>query len=229
MILIVNLVPLDMTVANRWFYFPQIGLLGMLVFVWQNFAATYSVMNRIFIPVSLSIIMIFGTRTVLRNFDWADNVTLYSSDLKNDPLNFYLENNLGATLYKLTDKTGAETHLLNSVKLYQSWFPPFKNLGHLYFYQKNYEKAEKYYQKAMRLGSYDATVYTNYAKILSLKKEYKLAYDLLTSYLNYFPDNRDFLITLVFLSNKLGLKDKEYYYGQLLLQTKNNPPVFVTP
>lgn len=227
--LIMNIIPLDMTAAERWFYFPQIGLLGILVFFSLKVIRHKPKMFGVFLITILFIIMLLGTRTVVRNFDWTNSYTLYSSGVINDRSNFYLENNLASALYDRNDYQGAEQHLLKSINLYQSWFPPYKNLGHLYFFQKKYDLAEKYYQQAIRLGSYDPKNYTNYATILIFQNKYQEAFNLLSFYRSFFPGNEDFLLHLIFLSNKLRFSDKEIYFQQELLKLKKPVNMHFTP
>ncbi len=76
-----QLFPLDMTVADRWMYLPIVGLLGVVGVNIQ--AIMHSSKNRIAFGVMLGIILIslLSVRTIIRNTNWSDEVTLLSHDL----------------------------------------------------------------------------------------------------------------------------------------------------
>jgi len=96
-----QLVPLDGTVADRWFYFPMIGFLGMLTVMISNLSqATLQKYQRVFVGSVAVLILVLSGRAFARTLDWVDNFTLYSHDLALQPDSFYLTNNVGVELYR---------------------------------------------------------------------------------------------------------------------------------
>jgi tetratricopeptide (TPR) repeat protein len=114
-----QIIPLEYTVAQRWFYFTKIGLIGFLGAVFWAFAE-YGFVKRfrnILLVTFCLIILAFSVRTFMRNFDFKDNLTLASRDLAGNPDSFELELIYGTEQLKLKNYEEARLHLLRSVDL----------------------------------------------------------------------------------------------------------------
>ncbi|MGH7204522.1 MAG: tetratricopeptide repeat protein [Candidatus Levyibacteriota bacterium] len=71
---------LDMTVADRWFYFAGIGLLGLFGVLFSSIKL-YSEKSRLIIIVLLTIIIsALSVRTMIRNSNFQNNLTLLEHD-----------------------------------------------------------------------------------------------------------------------------------------------------
>lgn len=140
---------LDMTVADRWWYFPLIGLLGIFGLVGE--IRMFDRGKKTVIAAGL-IILALAVRTMMRNTDWRDPITLYSHDgavLEN----FDLENSLGAELNMVGKTNEAIFHFQKSVNLFPHETNLF-NLGLAYETAGDPDKAEKYYFEALKAKSY---------------------------------------------------------------------------
>lgn len=132
--------PLDMTVADRWFYFPIVGLLGIIGIGLNILQRSYHLNKKILILAMIIILTLFSLRTFVRTFDWKDNLTLYGRDSKNSSENFRLMDQFAMALYlngRIQDALGVETRSVST-------FPTItnlQNLGILYLETKQYEKA----------------------------------------------------------------------------------------
>jgi len=155
--------PLDMTVAERWFYLPVVGLLGMMGAVWSKSGNKLVIMGVI-------IIAIFSIRSFFRTMDWKNGLTLYGRDIKISKGAFDLENNYGVELFRAGDYQEAKVHFLKSTELAPYWWTNWNNLGAVYEQEKNYQKALEYYQKSIDNGQY-YLAYENMAKILVLQEK----------------------------------------------------------
>lgn len=78
--LLVQLFPLDMTVADRWFYFPMLGILGMLGCIIQQVSKER--IRKILPMLAIIIIILLATRTIVRNTNWYNLLSLYSHDVQ---------------------------------------------------------------------------------------------------------------------------------------------------
>ncbi len=89
-----NILRLDMVFAERWLYFPIIGLLGMIGITLDRNINTKQ-RERLFFIFFVFIVVVFSTKTFLRSFDWQDEVTLFTHDYKVDDTNLGGQMNLG--------------------------------------------------------------------------------------------------------------------------------------
>ena len=155
--------PLDMTVAERWFYLPIVGILGMMGAIWSKSG------NRVVI-MGVIIITIFSARSFFRTMDWKNGLTLYGRDIRISKGAFDIENNYGVELFRAGDYQEAKVHFLKSTELAPHWWTNWNNLGAVYEQEKNYQKASEYYQKSIDNGQY-YLAYENLAKILVLQEK----------------------------------------------------------
>ncbi len=148
MSLLLQIFPLDMTVADRWFYFPMVGILGMMGIlakqVLPQILKKYSVLA---LSALIVLLVVLSLRTMIRNADWYSIFTLYSKDTTVYP-NYDLEDFLGAYLVGLKDYQGAKYHFEKSVQLLPHDTNMF-NLGSVYETLGDYKKAMTYYQEAL--------------------------------------------------------------------------------
>jgi tetratricopeptide (TPR) repeat protein len=161
MLMHIQLLPLDMTVADRWFYFPFIGLLGML-FVMIEYFFPLSKTKHLLIPLSCAILLMLSVRTMVRNANYSDEITLYSHDrLVED--NYEIELNLGSAYGVAGNLDQTLTHYQNSVTLFPNE-ANYDSMGLFSEWKGNLSDAKMYYEKARLARSF----YLNPKKRLSL-------------------------------------------------------------
>jgi len=142
-------IPLDATVVDRWFYFPMVGVLGMLAVIYEKI--NYSLKQKLTLILTILLLVIFSGRTFIRSLDFKDNLTLENNDIKVSKEAFDLENQLGFTYYAMGSLNEAKMHAEKSIKL----FPNATNynlLGAIYVGLSNYPLAKASYEKALRYG-----------------------------------------------------------------------------
>lgn len=114
--LYLQIFPLDMTVADRWFYFPIVGMLGIfgvLLTVYTN--SLIRLKNVLYIAAVLYIAFL-SVRTIIRNFDWIDPLRLYLHD-STIQTSFDLENNIGGEYFSKGNFIYAYAHYKISNRL----------------------------------------------------------------------------------------------------------------
>lgn len=151
-----QLIPLDMTVADRFFYFPFVGLLGMIGITISKFKIKNSKLRMVCIMFVFFIISCLVIRTIIRNTIWQDEMTLYSHDSQVVD-NFYLENNLGGVYLTQQNYVAAIAHYQKSVSLDPHEINLY-NLGYAYEQTGNLQKAASYYQLALEYRIIPSTV-----------------------------------------------------------------------
>lgn len=216
-----QIVPLDMTVADRWFYFPMIGLLGIFGTMLTKFRITNFSNSKYFIFAAL-ILLSLSARTFFRNFDWKDGLTLFSHDIKLQTESYDLENNLGTELFRAKRYGEAETHFLKSTQLAPYWWTNWSNLGVVVERKGRLEDAKNYYQKAIDQGNYHLA-YENMAGLLLFKERGpKQAIEFTQLSLKKLPYNHKLWLILVLSYYQTGEKDKALTVAQKYFQLLPN-------
>jgi len=193
--------PLDLTVSDRWFYLPMVGLLGLIGIIVKKLKP-----KKLQIAIFCILISVLSLRTIIRTFDWRDGLTLYSKDIKISKNAFDLENNLGTELFRRGKIQEAKIHFERSTHLAPHWWTNWNNLGVVELRQGNIEKAKEYYQKAIQNGNY-YLAYENLASLLLFQeKNPEKAKDFCQKSLQKLPYNPKLWLILSLAEYQLGNK-----------------------
>jgi tetratricopeptide (TPR) repeat protein len=91
LLLLLQIIPLDMTVSEPWFYFPIVGLLGMIGIVLISFEDYIN--PDWFLVIVAIVILLFGVRSLIRGLDYSSPYTLAKSNIaasKEDYTAYYI-------------------------------------------------------------------------------------------------------------------------------------------
>ena len=182
--------PLDMTVSDRWFYLPMAGLLGLLAICFKQLWDKFQKKKLLMVYALFSIIAVFSIQTYIRSRHWKNSLTIYSHDIKINPLSFDLTNNYGVALFRINQIPLAKDQFFKSAQLAPQWWTNWNNLGVCIEQEGDLETALSYYRKAINNGRY-YLAYENYAKVLIKQNKLEEAKNFLHSEaLLYFPNNQ---------------------------------------
>ncbi|MDD2823199.1 MAG: hypothetical protein PHQ59_03910 [Candidatus Daviesbacteria bacterium] len=198
--------PLDMTVSDRWFYFPIIGLLGVLGVVFSQFKYNNRIKNIAFLSLGI-IIILLSIRTINRNSNWKDGLTLYGHDVLVYNPAFDLENNYGVELFRANRFDEAEKHFAISTQVAPNWWTNWSNLGVIAERKNKIEEAKIYYQRAIDNGQY-YLAYQNLAKIYLVYESPQKTVDFCEQSLKILPNNGSLWTVLSIAEYKLKQTDK---------------------
>lgn len=208
-----QILPLDMTVADRWFYFGMAGILGFVGIFMQTFSKFVKNNNKTIIAIlGILILVILMTRTIIRNYEWADYTRLYTHDISVSD-NFLIQEEYAIDLVK----DGKLNEALEPAKNSVEYFPHEENLYNLgYIYEElgNLEKAKKYYSQALQATNYtpgethhNQNVYLRLARILVYSDDPNNSKKFIEEALKVYP-NSDMLWLFLSLS-EYKLQNKE--------------------
>ncbi len=201
--------PLDGTVADRWFYFPMMGLCGLIACLltpaWPKLKRYWPAFVLVLIPLSV--------RSHVRGSDWKNGMTLYQHDLALLPESYDLQNNLGVELFRASNPQAALEHFQKSVELAPHWTINWNNLGAAFETLGQSEKALDSYCKSIRNGVY-YVAFENYPALLIKMGRFQEALDFV------------FYLGLPHLPNHATLlKIREYLISSQKMQP-SSPPKF---
>ncbi len=180
--LVLNIFPLDMSLAERWLYFPLIGVAAAVVWQVVDRAKTVSVL------ILSAVVVLLGTRTWLRSYNWRSGLILYGHDIKLNSGAYDLNNNYGTELYRAGRRREAKKYFLKSVELAPDWWVNRSNLGVALASEGQEKQAERQYRQALTNGSY-YLAYENLAGLLFNQKRYKEVIEIGEAGLKSLPAN----------------------------------------
>jgi len=143
-----QIIPLDQTVSDRWFYFPMVGLLGMMGVLAKYLNLDEGHKFRTLVFVMIGVITILSVRVVARNTNWKNESTLYTHDIKYNTDSFQLEKGLAVLASQKGDFAEAEKHYIRSTELFPS-SNTFSGIAIYYLKNKKYEKAANNFTVAL--------------------------------------------------------------------------------
>ena len=207
LLLHLQIIPLNMTVADRWFYFPLIGLLG-LIGVWLQIIKIIKNHKYTFLTIAVIVICALSLRTIVRNSDWKDAISLYSHDLRAGGENYSIHINLGDELMRLNRLDEAKEHFQKSVELSPGQSINWSNLGVIYALQGDTFTAKKYLLKAIKNNSSFYPAYEKYGFILLKDKKFIEARNFLKRTIKKYPERPILYIFLAEAEYKSGNKSE---------------------
>lgn len=204
LLLHLQIIPLDATVADRWFYFPIVGVLGIIGTLLQAYNINLS--NKYAVTIIIIILTLLSIRTFDRSFDWRDEFALAKHDVKVSDSHI-LENSLASKLLIMGRYDEAKPHAERSVELfpYQS---NLNTLGSIYFYLHEYSAAKEQYKRALQLGD-SRVAYSNLALLAIVTNDnLENTKEFIQDALEKYPNDLLLLSNLSIVEYKLGNIDK---------------------
>jgi tetratricopeptide (TPR) repeat protein len=234
MVIHLQILPLEMTVAIRWFYFPVIGLLGMIGVIINSFWQ-YKNSRIFFVCVFIVALTTFSFQTVNRLRDWKDATTLYSQDISQTQSHL-LEHSLGYELLQQGKLAEAHQHFKTSVDLFATPINT-NSMGVYYYKMKNIPEAKRWFYRSNSLGDY-FLAYQNQARLLLGHDKVEVAQPYIERAIKKYPQSDVFWYLLAIANYKKGdttgaLEAAEKAYSMspnkentyVVSQLRNNLPI----
>jgi tetratricopeptide (TPR) repeat protein len=195
--------PLDATVADRWFYFPMAGLVGLLAVIYESFPSKFTKNKTALLILAALIMSALSFRTIVRNANWIDPITLFTHDIKVSD-NYNIEEALGAEYSQKGDAQNALRHFQRSVIL-RPYEGNLHNLGVIYAVNlEEIDKARAAFLMALNARDYGITpghrhvlnTYVDYATVLVFYDKDPKAIPFIANALSDYPDAADLYVLL---------------------------------
>ncbi len=178
---VANIIPKTFFVAARYLYIPSFGFCLIVGFILGQLVIRKSLRIWGIILFGL-IISFYSVRTIMRNFDFKSEYSLWSKTLKDNPMSATGYNNLGAALLNSGDIEQSIEQFRKAIELVPTYAKSYYNLGIACLNMGSYDEAidnlsysirydPKSYESYIALG----TVYQNLGKHLEAIEEFKIA------------------------------------------------------
>jgi tetratricopeptide (TPR) repeat protein len=173
---------LGMTMAEHWLYLPSIGLFGIAGYLLHPLLNKHKI-------IFISLILFYGTLSIINNGTWKNETSILSQILKNNPKNPVAVMRLGNIYYEkgLYNKAlGIFNTLL--VKNPYSW-QAYNQIGNIYRELGQFDKALEAYNKSIEINPKDEIPYVNIGLIYEAQNKYKEAMEIFIRGLKIEPDS----------------------------------------
>ena len=151
LLLHLQIFPLDMTVAETWFYFAMAGFLGAIGVMIKAFEEQINL--KVLFFAMMCIIVIFGVRTAVRGHDWSNQLLLAQKDITASKENYHAYDQVGGYLIQKYKFNDAEVYERSSIDIFPT-FQNYSNLGETLTGQGKYAEAKKAYTTSLGFGHY---------------------------------------------------------------------------
>jgi tetratricopeptide (TPR) repeat protein len=230
-----QLIPLDATVADRWFYGSSIAATLLLLLKLSHHLSTKKQLHLIFNVLGIIVIGL-SLLTLNRIKDWQSPFRLLSKDYARSAPSYNLANNLGIIYFQAGDTDTAIDYLNASIDHVPNWGVSWTNLGVAKEAQAktNPSKAQDYYQQA--IAAYRQAIihhagvnpYVNLARLLveTQIESDQTTTSFLTQSTKRYPDNPDLWFLLSQWELAQNRFDSAYLAASAFHQLLNTPQSF---
>lgn len=139
----------DQSKANRFVYFPYIGLYFSFISLFNQIKFNWTIKLTL-------ITLVIGYLIIIHQIEisyWKNSETLFKRaiELKNN--SFLIHNNLGCTLYDKKKYEQSESHFKMSIKLNNEFTKSYNNLGLVFIKQNKMDSAKILFKKSSYLDA----------------------------------------------------------------------------
>ncbi|MCD6460338.1 tetratricopeptide repeat protein, partial [bacterium] len=145
--------------AERYLYFPLIGTVVFLVNCLEKF---FRINKRKFLLIFLFLCVILVSRSVVRNNDWHDSLTLWNATMRVEPDSHRALSNLATLYFQQQNYKKAIEFYLECLQIKQNAQNRY-NLANCYMRIKDYKQAVIQFNKALALDPSYSEIYNNLA------------------------------------------------------------------
>jgi protein O-mannosyl-transferase len=138
--------------ADRWAYFPAIGLFIMVSWLGLDYLNKQSSISKKQIAyISLIACGVLCFLTWKQVGYWSNSTRLFERMVEKTHDNYMAHNNLGTVLLSQERYDDAEIHFLRAIEIKPDFEIPYVNMGKVTYTKGNIEEAIEYYEKAIAI------------------------------------------------------------------------------
>lgn len=208
--IISQIFPLDLTVADRWFYFPMFALLGMIGVVADSFHGIGKKTSYTRITTIAMLVILFTAFLIVsftRTSNWANNYTLCTHDAKINRESYILQYCVSNELFIKENFLESRNHAIRATELYPGYFLSWYILGRSYYELGETSNAEKAFRKTLEFNDFGLGS-QELALILAYDKKVDEVKEITTKYLKIVPNSSELWYALALAYYTEGDKEK---------------------
>ena len=157
-------------IAERYAYFGSIGLSVLFIYPFFNLAKHPRIRN-LSVALLIIILSLYSLRTIIRNFDWRSEDTLWLATVKTSPTSSKAWNNVGDYYSRHNDTKNALKSFQTAFTLRPDYADAIHNYGNTLMQMGKLDEALPYFEKVITLNPNIIETYNNLAIIYYQKGE----------------------------------------------------------
>jgi len=189
--------------AEQRLFLPSLGFCLLLALLISR-APSQAVSGGLLVAV----LMLYSTKTLQRNLEWADPVSLWRTTAAQSPTAWRARSNLGEVLRREGLLGEARKEYEISLKLNPAWAKGHVNLGTIYYDQGDFGKAAASFKEAISLDENLVSAHNNLGNAYSKIGESVSAVSAYERALELQPGLSDTRMALIKAYGKLGMLEK---------------------
>lgn len=150
-----NIVPISTTMADRYLYFPAVGLFLGVGLLLRRLPPKQS-----WVVLGL-VLLAFAGLTLRRNMVWRTSFTLWADSLERNEANPTAQRGMGNALLEADRDDEAIVYLKRAVALFEPYPDAHQSLGSYYVRQRDCASAQKHLRRALELQPDVAETHSN--------------------------------------------------------------------
>lgn len=187
----------------------------------------------VFLGVAVIVLGLYGTRTIVRNTNWKDKLTLYTHDANISPNSAKVQQMLGNEYLNMgiRDESNkaqyfaqAEIYLKKSIEIAPTFHSALLDLGHMYSLKEDCKSAIVYLERFIAVSPPPPLVIFHYAICLDMEGRYQEALQYYDKYITadpYYPAGYSNLSYLLF---RLGNYEQALAVSKKAIEMIPNSP-----
>lgn len=165
---VVQIIPHAWIVAEHYLYLPSIGVCLAAAMLAEGLLERVRPRQAVAAAFALAVLLL-GFRTVIRNRDWKDDLTLWTKTVRTAPASARARRNLGRLYMIRGRRQEAAQEFREALRIAPNDAPTWNNLGVMLLELGNLDGAERAFTGALRLNSLPLDVRINLG-IVSLRR-----------------------------------------------------------
>jgi tetratricopeptide (TPR) repeat protein len=147
-----GIIPLNAMYLEHWLYLPIVGIIFLFSFIASRITYRLPRLKQsILFYIFLIILLLFATRIILRNREWANPVRFYQNELKYTQVSARIYNNLAMEMADRGDCALAIPHYEKAISLNDTYPETHHNLAQCLVGLNKIEEAADQYLQALSL------------------------------------------------------------------------------
>jgi tetratricopeptide (TPR) repeat protein len=202
-----QIIPLDMTACETWFYFSMVGWLGMIGVILVTYQS--HIHPKWFFIIAILLIGILGVRTAFRGLDYRNPLSLAYKNISVSKEDYVAYNQIAGYLLEQNEYSQAEVYAAHSVHIFPATIN-YNDLGYALGGLGNYSGAMNAYDQGLKYGSY-YILYENLGELTLVYGNPSSNKQFLLNSLKLFPqDSKLWMYLAILEENNNDTSDAKY-------------------